>query len=59
MQLVHRELTRIAALPDINERLVQTGHRVIAGTPQQLTEKVKREIEKTRQIIKASGMQMH
>jgi tripartite-type tricarboxylate transporter receptor subunit TctC len=56
---LHREMTRIANLPDIHERLVATGHRVIAGTPQQLVEKVKREIEKTRQIIAASGMQQH
>lgn len=59
VQFVHREITRIANLPDINERLVATGHRVIAGTPQQLADKVKREIEKTRQIMQASGMQQH
>ena len=59
VQLVHREITRIANLPEIHERLVATGHRVVAGTPQQLSEKVKREIEKTRRIIQASGMQQH
>jgi tripartite-type tricarboxylate transporter receptor subunit TctC len=57
VQLLHRETTRVAAMPDINERLVATGHRVIAGTPQQLADKVKREIEKTRSIMQASGMQ--
>lgn len=59
VQFIHREMTRIASLPEINERLVATGHRVIAGTPQQLADKVKREIEKTRQIMRASGMQQH
>ena len=59
VQTVWREATRIANVPEINERLVATGHRVIAGTPQQLAEKVRREIEKTRQIIAASGMQQH
>ena len=59
VQFVHRETTRIANLPEIHERLVATGHRVVAGTPQQLAEKVKRDIEKTRQIIQASGMPQH
>ena len=59
VQFVHREVTRIAVLPEIHERLVATGHRVVAGTPQQLAEKVRREIEKTRHIIQASGMQQH
>ena len=59
VQALYRETNRIVNLPDMNERLVATGHRVIAGTPRELTEKVRREIEKTRQIIKASGMQQH
>ena len=57
VQLLHREITRVVALPDINEKLVATGHRVIAGTPQQLADKVRRDIEKTRQIMRDSGMQ--
>ena len=56
VQLLHREITRVVALPEINERLVATGHRVIAGTPQQLADKVRRDIEKTRQIMRDSGM---
>jgi tripartite-type tricarboxylate transporter receptor subunit TctC len=57
IQVLHREVTRVVGLPEINERLVATGHRVIAGTPQQLSDKVRREIEKTRQIMRESGMQ--
>jgi tripartite-type tricarboxylate transporter receptor subunit TctC len=56
---LNREAVRIANLPDINEKLVATGHRVVAGTPQQLAEKVKREIEKTRRIMRESGMQQN
>jgi len=56
VQALNREVVRVVNLPDVNERLLATGHRVIAGTPQQLTEKVKRDIEKTRQIIRDSGM---
>ncbi len=57
VQTLYTEAARIVNLPDVNERLVSTGHRVIAGTPQQLGERVRREIEKTRQIMRESGMQ--
>jgi tripartite-type tricarboxylate transporter receptor subunit TctC len=57
VQALHREVVRVVNLPDVNERLVTTGHRVIAGTPQQLSERVRRDIEKTRQIMRESGMQ--
>jgi tripartite-type tricarboxylate transporter receptor subunit TctC len=56
VQALHREVTRVVHLPDVHERLVATGHRVIAGTPQQLAEKVRRDIERTRQIMRDSGM---
>lgn len=56
VQTLHREVVRIVNTADVNERLVSTGHRVIAGTPQQLAEKVRLEIEKTRRIMQASGM---
>jgi len=59
LNVLSREAVRISNLPDVNERLLATGHRVIAGTPQQLADKVKREIEKTRQIMQASGMQQN
>jgi tripartite-type tricarboxylate transporter receptor subunit TctC len=56
---LHREVSRTVRLAEVNERLVVTGHRVIAGTPQQLADKVRREIAKTREIMLASGMQQH
>jgi tripartite-type tricarboxylate transporter receptor subunit TctC len=56
VQALHKEVTRIVQLPDVNEKLLATGHRVVAGTPQQLTDKVKREIDKTRKIMRESGM---
>ena len=59
VQLLNREVVRIVNLPEVNGQLVKTGHRVVAGTPQQLAEKVKREIEKTRRIVKESGMPQH
>lgn len=56
MQALHKEVTRIVNMPDVNEKLLATGHRVVAGTPQQLSDKVKREIDKTRKIMRESGM---
>jgi tripartite-type tricarboxylate transporter receptor subunit TctC len=56
---LYREVSRTVRLAEINERLLVTGHRVVAGTPQQLAEKVRREIVKTREIMLASGMQQH
>ena len=57
VQAIYTEVRRIVNAPEINERLISTGHRVVAGTPQQLAERVQREIEKTRQIMLESGMQ--
>ena len=57
VQAIYREVSRIVNSPEIHERLVATGHRVIAGTPQELSDKVRREIEKTRKIMLESGMQ--
>ena len=57
VQAIYKETVRIVATPEIHERLVSTGHRVVAGTPQQLAEKVKRDIDRTRRIMAATGMQ--
>jgi tripartite-type tricarboxylate transporter receptor subunit TctC len=57
VQALHKEVTHIVHLPDVNEKLLATGHRVVAGSPQQLSDKVKREIDKTRRIMRDSGMQ--
>ena len=56
VQAMYTEASRIVGIPEINERLVVTGHRVVAGTPQQLADKVQREIEKTRQVMQESSM---
>jgi tripartite-type tricarboxylate transporter receptor subunit TctC len=56
VQSIQREVARAVALPDVNERLVATGHRVVAGTPQQLPDKIRRDIEQTRKIMRESGM---
>ena len=58
VQALYKEVARIVNLPDVKERLTATGHEVVASTPEQFTEKVKREVEMYRKIILESGMQL-
>jgi tripartite-type tricarboxylate transporter receptor subunit TctC len=57
VQAFYKEVARILALPDVKERLVSTGHEVVASTPEQFTQKQKREVERFRKIVIESGMQ--
>jgi tripartite-type tricarboxylate transporter receptor subunit TctC len=57
VQALYKEVSRILKLPDVRERLVATGHEVVASTPEQFSEKQKREVERFRKIIIESGMQ--
>jgi tripartite-type tricarboxylate transporter receptor subunit TctC len=56
VQALHRESVRIVNTQEVKERLLATGHRIIAGTPQELSARVRREIDKTRKIMTESGM---
>src|SRR5689334_3352745 len=56
VQTLYKEVARVVNLPDVHERLIVTGHRVVGGTPQQLADKVRRDIDRTRQIMRDSGM---
>jgi tripartite-type tricarboxylate transporter receptor subunit TctC len=56
VRALQKEVARILNLPDVKERLVATGHEVVASTPEQFTEKQKREVERFRKIIVESGM---
>jgi tripartite-type tricarboxylate transporter receptor subunit TctC len=57
VQALYKEVARILNLADVRERLVSTGHQVVASTPEQFSEKQKREVERFRRIIVESGMQ--
>ena len=57
VQALYREVARIVGTPEIRERLTATAHEVIASTPEQFSDKVRREVEKYRKIILESGMQ--
>jgi tripartite-type tricarboxylate transporter receptor subunit TctC len=57
VQALYREVARIIDIPEVRERLVTTGHTVVASTPEQFSAKVRREVEKYRKLILATGMQ--
>jgi tripartite-type tricarboxylate transporter receptor subunit TctC len=57
VQALYQEVARILGMPDIRERLTATAHEVIGSTPEQFSDKVRREVEKYRKIILESGMQ--
>ena len=56
IDLLNKEIVRIVGTPEVTERLLATGHRIVAGSAQSLADKVRREVEKTRKIMLASGM---
>jgi tripartite-type tricarboxylate transporter receptor subunit TctC len=58
VQGLYREISRIVVIPEVRERLVATGHDVVNSTPEQFSEKVRREVEKFRKLILESGMQL-
>jgi tripartite-type tricarboxylate transporter receptor subunit TctC len=56
VQAYYREITRVVSLPEIRERLVTLGYEIHQDTPEQATERVKRDYERYRKIILDSGM---
>jgi tripartite-type tricarboxylate transporter receptor subunit TctC len=57
VQALGREIVRIVNLPDVKERFITLGYEVVASTPEQFAERVRRDTEKYRKIILESGMQ--
>jgi len=54
---LQREVAHIVNMPDIRERFVTGGYEVVASTPEQFAQRVKRDTDKYRKIILDSGMQ--
>jgi tripartite-type tricarboxylate transporter receptor subunit TctC len=53
---LHREIVRVVALPDVHERLMALGFEPIAGTPQEFAERIKSEVGKWAEVIRAAGI---
>jgi len=54
--LLHREIVRIIALPDMKERLPTLGFEPVASTPEEFAERIKVELETWRKVIRAANI---
>ncbi len=57
VQALSREIVRVVNMPEVKDRFVAAGYEVVASTPEQFTERVRRDTEKYRRIILDTGMQ--
>lgn len=57
VQALGREIARIVSLPDVKERFTTVSFEVVGSTPEQFSERVRRDTEKYRKIILESAMQ--
>jgi tripartite-type tricarboxylate transporter receptor subunit TctC len=53
---LHQEIVRIVALPDVRERLTALGFEPIASTPNGFADRIKSEIGKWAEVIRAAGI---
>src|SRR5712691_173291 len=58
IDLLHREVARIVAVPEFRERLVALGFEPIASTPAQFADWIKTEIAKWGKVIRAANIGM-
>jgi len=56
INLLHREIVRIIALPDMKARLGELGYDPIASTPQEFAIRIKVEIENWAKVIRAANI---
>jgi len=54
--LLHGEVVRIMALPDVRERLATLGYEAVANTPDEFTAWIRAEIPKWAQVVRAADM---
>ena len=54
--LLHREIVKIIALPDMRERLATVGLDPIGSTPQDFAMQIRSETEKWAKVIKAANL---
>jgi tripartite-type tricarboxylate transporter receptor subunit TctC len=57
VRLLHRGVVRIFSTPEIRDLVVARGSEIIAGTPEELAAKLKRDIPKYRKIMADAGIQ--
>ena len=57
VRLLHREVVRIFEKPEVRELVIARGSEIIAGTPEELAAKLRRDIPKYKKIMAAAGIQ--
>ncbi len=58
IDVLHREMVDILALPDVKERLPALGFEVIASTPGEFATRIKAEIESWGKVIRAANIKV-
>jgi tripartite-type tricarboxylate transporter receptor subunit TctC len=54
---LHQEITRILALPDIRDRLLDLGAEPVDSSPEQFAQHIRKEIAKWAAVVKTTGME--
>ena len=54
--LLHREIVRIIALPDMQARLAELGYDSVASTPDEFSARIKVEIDTWAKVIRAANI---
>jgi tripartite-type tricarboxylate transporter receptor subunit TctC len=56
--LLHREIVKIVAEPDVQKRLDELGFEVVANTPEQFAERIKFELEKWGKVVREAKIKV-
>jgi tripartite-type tricarboxylate transporter receptor subunit TctC len=56
--VLHREIVRVIALPDMKERLPTLGFEAVANTPEQFAERIKVELDTWGKVIRAANIKV-
>jgi tripartite-type tricarboxylate transporter receptor subunit TctC len=51
IEILHHEIIKVMALPDIKERMAELGFEAVANTPDEFSARIKTEIPKWAKVI--------
>ena len=54
--LLHREIVKIVALPDVKEKLAAMGFEAVANSPEEFAAQIKRELPKWAKVVKDANI---
>jgi tripartite-type tricarboxylate transporter receptor subunit TctC len=56
--LLHREIVKAVASPEVKERFATLGFEVVANTPEEFAAQIRAEIPKWEKVIKAANIRV-